>query len=79
LGTIGASLKNVTALATNDVWAAGYVYFTNGYQDLMEHWDGIAWSRVDVPRVGRADNPLYGLAPDRVGGLWAVGNFYPMI
>jgi hypothetical protein len=61
----------------HDVWAVGYIYLTSACQNLMEHWDGVAWNRADVPRVRRADNQLYGLARDGAGGLWAVGNFYP--
>lgn len=73
------SLKAVTGLGTDDVWAVGYYRETLGGKDesLLEHWDGVAWSKVEIPNVARALNQLYDLAPDRAGGLWTVGYFYP--
>jgi hypothetical protein len=77
LGTTGASLKAVAALASDDVWAAGYAYADGEFQNLLEHWNGSGWSKVDVPGVNEAANQLYSLTGDKAGGLWAVGYFYP--
>jgi hypothetical protein len=67
-------LNGVVALAPDDVWTVGY-YFTNernGFQALLEHWDGSAWSVVP----GASVNGTYNLrAIDAVSAtdLWAVG------
>jgi hypothetical protein len=79
-GPAFGSLKAVATLASNDVWAVGYFRQTLGGKDqnLLEHWDGVAWTQVAIPNVGRALNQLYGLRPDQAGGLWAVGYSYPI-
>jgi hypothetical protein len=76
LQTDYAFLKSVTALATDDVWAVGYFTDRAGIdRNLVEHWDGTAWTQINVPAMRQAHNRLWGIAPDRVGGLWTVGNF----
>jgi hypothetical protein len=71
-----AFLKNVTALGSNDVWAAGYFTDPAGIDhNLVEHWDGVAWTKIDVPETRQAHNDLWGIAPDSAGGVWAVGSF----
>ena len=80
LQTDYAFLNRVTALASNDVWAVGY--FTDRSvigkdHNLVEHWDGVAWSQVDIPEIRQAHNKLWGVAPDQAGGLWTVGSFLP--
>ena len=78
LQTDYAFLKGVTALASNDVWASGYFTDSNGTnQNLLEHWNGNAWTQGAVPQMPQAHNELWGIAPDRAGGLWSVGNFLP--
>ena len=78
LQTDYAFLKNVTALASNDVWAAGYFTDSTGTdRNLLEHWDGIAWTQIDVPEMLQSHNQLWGIVPDRAGGLWTVGSFLP--
>jgi hypothetical protein len=78
LPTDYAFLKNVTALASNDVWAVGYVTDRAGRdRNLVEHWDGVSWTQIDVPGMRRAHNQLWGIAADRSGGLWTVGSFLP--
>ena len=66
-------------MAENDVWAVGYYRDTLGGKDenLVEHWDGLAWTQVAVPNVGKSLNQLYDVTPDQAGGLWTVGYFYP--
>ena len=59
------SLYTVTALASNDVWAAG----DNGQ---FQHWNGFAWSRVNSPYPGLGGS-LRGLAATSTGDIWAVG------
>jgi len=78
LQTDYAFLKNVTALASDDVWAIGYLTDQNGTdQNLVEHWDGFSWTQINVPGVRSAHNQLWGVAPDRAGGVWTAGSFLP--
>jgi len=78
LQTDYAFLKNVTALASNDVWAVGYLTDRNGIdQNLVEHWDGVSWKKINVPGVRQAHNQLWAITPDRTGGLWTGGSFLP--
>ena len=41
------ALQGVTAVAANDVWAVGTPAAGGG--DIIEHWDGTAWSTVAAP------------------------------
>src|SRR5439155_5681213 len=52
----------VSALAPDDVWAAGY-FETDAFRPLflVEHWNGTAWTVVPTPVVGDEDNFLYGI------------------
>lgn len=55
------SLRGVSVLAANDVWAVG--------RGGIVHWDGLEWTRAPAPQI-----PLNGVdafAPDDV---WAVGD-----
>jgi hypothetical protein len=71
-----AFLNGVTALAGDDVWAAGYFTDSSGKDhNLVEHWDGVAWTKIDAPETRQAHNEFWGIAPDRVGGVWTVGSF----
>jgi hypothetical protein len=68
-------LKGVAAIAPDDVWAAGF-WFSNAEfvgRPLVEHWDGEAWSLVEVPRMGIDDNVLYAIAASSPADVWAVG------
>jgi hypothetical protein len=64
-------LRKVTALAPDNVWAAGTVY--NGslqrYQSLVEHFDGTAWTPVVSANAPAADTEIIGLAADPGGSM----------
>ena len=80
MGTSTNLLNGVTAVATNDVWAAGE-YFNNGaYQTLIEQWNGTSWSIVTSPNTSSNDF-LDGVAAVSANDIWAVGedfsNFTP--
>ena len=54
----GNNSKNVTnhlltalaVVSTNDIWAVGYSFTSNGApQTLTEHWNGTKWSVVKSP------------------------------
>jgi hypothetical protein len=68
-------LQAVDGVATDDVWAVGYSRKPSGKdQPLIEHWNGAAWSVVDLPTPGQLDGlvPLLAIASDDV---WSAGGF----
>jgi hypothetical protein len=69
------SLRGVTAIAPDDVWAVGYtVSYDDPYRTLTMHWDGTAWSIVDSPNdTSLAYNVLLDVAAVSSGDVWAVG------
>lgn len=71
-----ATLNGVAAIAGNDVWAAGeFDDFTTGsVHALMEHWDGTAWSSVNIPRPG-ISSLLSGITAFSANDIWASGFF----
>ena len=64
-----ASLLAVTALATNNVWAAGV---QTGASTVIEHWDGRAWKIVTSPNTGTLSvlNSISAISPT---DIWAAG------
>lgn len=67
-----AVLTGVTMLATDDVFAVGYVDV--GLAETRPyalHWDGGAWHRVDTPRTRMGT--LTDVASNAAGDVWAVG------
>jgi hypothetical protein len=74
-------LYDVTALASNDVWAVGVAQDTTGsgikQRSLMTHWDGTAWSTVTTPQAeAGSDDILLSVAAVSASGVWAVGYYY---
>jgi hypothetical protein len=70
------SLRGVTAIARNDVWAVGYtVSYDDPYQTLTMHWNGAAWSIVNSPNYTfpGAYNALLDVAAVASDDVWAVG------
>ena len=72
-GTYSNALSSVTAIAPDDVWAAGTSYTEGGAVTpiLIVHWDGRAWSRVAAPWVVPGD--LRALDAVAADDIWAVG------
>jgi hypothetical protein len=68
-------LHSVSALAENDVWAAGVSYDTERTlgSTLIEHWNGSQWSVVPSPNPSSTLNILYGVAAVATNDVWAVG------
>lgn len=78
LGASSVTLNGVTALAPNNIWAAGYAFntSTNNEQTLTEHWNGSGWAVVSSPNLGISSNRLNGIT--RIPGttqVWTAG-FY---
>jgi hypothetical protein len=76
-GGLDAELTGVHAVSANDVWAVGNTFTPNSntQQPVILHWNGSAWSRVPLPRVGRPsdDVRLSSVAGDFRADAWAVG------
>jgi hypothetical protein len=64
-----AALLAVTALATNNVWAAGAQL---GKSTVIEHWNGTSWKVVTSPNTGTATalNSISAISPT---DIWAAG------
>jgi len=71
-------LTSVTALASDDVWAAGIMRDPDyGILDrtLIEHWDGTTWTVVPSPRQGdNVNNDFWGIVAFDPSNVWAVGS-----
>lgn len=73
-----AALYAVTAVSADDVWAVGtFAEPVKGrVWPLVEHWDGLAWSWVDVPPdgwQGRDSYQLLAVSWISKRDIWAVG------
>jgi hypothetical protein len=62
-----STLLGVAAVSDRDVWAVG-----TDLQPVALHWNGSSWLVPDVANVAGTFN---GVAADRAGDAWAVGNF----
>jgi hypothetical protein len=68
------NLIGLTALATDDVWAAGQYNSGGPIHPLVMHWDGTAWTQVPAPdKVPNATNYFYGIDAISHDDIWAVG------
>jgi hypothetical protein len=68
------SLRSVTAVSANDVWAVGEQQGKDGrFATLVEHYDGTRWSVVDSANPGATGNQLYGVSAAGPNDVWAVG------
>ena len=69
-------LRRVSAVAHNDVWAAGYYLNPQGYsRTLIEHWDGVQWNLVSSPNENSNNNELWDIGGISANDVWAVGNY----
>lgn len=69
-------LSSVTAVAPNDIWAAGAAYATDeksSQSALLLHWDGSSWQRITAPGPKGAHNWLGGITAFAADDIWAVG------
>lgn len=76
-------LQGVSFVAPDDVWAVGALSRPKKAANLIEHWDGQAWTRTAAPSYGRAKEMLYAVDSTSPSDLpidpltstrsWAVG------
>ncbi|GAA4957999.1 hypothetical protein GCM10023205_20620 [Yinghuangia aomiensis] len=74
---VSAYAFGAAALGPSDVWMVGAtaVDRLDDAKPLAYHWDGQAWTDVPTPDTG-GHALLFAAAPDRTGGVWAVGVAY---
>jgi hypothetical protein len=71
-----SSLRAITAIAANDIWAVGNYYdiASNTALTLIEHWNGQRWAVVASPNPpAPSDSQLNGVAASSSRDVWAVG------
>jgi hypothetical protein len=71
-GTQGA-LVAVAAVASDDVWAAGWFGDKGSHRSLIEHWDGQAWSVVSIPNASDRYAGIASISETSATDVWAVG------
>lgn len=69
-------LDGVVDISPTDAWAAGIVGIGTAAPDqVIEHWNGTAWSVVAGPTFSSGDQPaIYGMAAVSATDIWAVGS-----
>ena len=71
----GNTLSAISVDTASDIWAVGTTTSTStasGYQPLIEHWNGTAWSLSSSPSVSGRLASVAAIAPD---DAWAVGSY----
>ena len=69
-----STLYGISALAPNDVWAAGLYDTADGSHSLVLHWDGTQWSVSPTPDpTPDYGYGLYAIAAIATDNVWAVG------
>lgn len=74
-GTTPNLLTAVDAIASDKVWAVGYIQGADdSFTSLIEHWNGTSWRIVASPTAGAFQNFLEGISSVSANDVWAVGN-----
>jgi hypothetical protein len=68
-------LNGLAVISSDDVWTVGIDGESSGYDTLIEHWDGAAWTEVTSPSPGSTDQ-LLEVAGRSSTDVWAVGITY---
>jgi hypothetical protein len=77
--TNDAFLFGVSADATNDVWAVGFIGPENdSSRTLVLRYDGTSWKAVPSPSVGSGASELNGVVALAPNDVWAVGFSTPV-
>jgi len=70
-----AVLEDVSMSSSSDGWAVGSsVAQDSSTRTLTYHWDGVQWTLVPSPNVGKIDR-LLGVLSLSPSDVWAVGSF----
>jgi hypothetical protein len=70
-----ATLSAVSAISSDNVWAAGTDYSSSTDRTLTMHWNGSAWSAVPSPSFGSSPNRLTSVSAVAADNVWAAGDF----
>jgi hypothetical protein len=64
--------------STSNAWAVGtFADASSSGNDLVEHWDGAAWTvQPVVASAGSTMSNLYGIGATSASNVWAVGDAY---
>ncbi|HEX2712207.1 MAG TPA: hypothetical protein VHM88_08295, partial [Candidatus Acidoferrales bacterium] len=68
-------LSSVFALATDDVWAVGWIGMVPNIQGLALHWNGTSWTRVTFPTEPGGWILLASVSGVATNDVWAVGSY----
>jgi hypothetical protein len=66
-------LAAIDGIGSADVWAVGSTSNGTTTLPLVEHWDGSAWSRADIPATVAPGVALTGVKAFAGNDVWAVG------
>ena len=72
----GMRLEAIWAVATDDIWVAGWERVDGPGVTMVLHWDGASWSRAATPRPTRTSAWLFGISASGPNNAWAVGGIY---
>jgi hypothetical protein len=75
--TVGAELRGVAAIASDDVHAVGFSYGRRARSDtegVAFRWDGTEWAQLDVPSP-RRESWLRAVSAGAPDDVWAVGDY----
>jgi hypothetical protein len=70
----GGIINVIAAASPIDVWAGGYSSGIPNAVPLIEHWDGIAWSKSELVPPPEGTDTIQGIAPIASDDVWAVGH-----
>jgi hypothetical protein len=68
------ALAAVVAIGPRNAWAFGwYEKRSTSFRTLIEHWNGVRWSKVRSPDSGTGENALGAAAARSATDIWTVG------
>jgi hypothetical protein len=68
-------LLGIAAMSATDVWAVGISTVAGVTSNLIEHYNGTAWSVVTSPNASTTKNDLYGVVALSATNAYAVGDY----
>ena len=69
-------LNSIAVLSANNVWAAGFCYWSSlsgGTSTLVEHWNGSTWTQLATPNPSSVEDYFYGVTAVSANDVWAFG------
>jgi hypothetical protein len=68
-------LLGIAATSASDIWAVGVSVSAGVTSNLIEHWNGSAWSIVPSPNASASKNDLYSVIALSSTNAYAVGDY----